>query len=88
MSKQNPIPARLNLAPRGRSWLAGKLVDGHDGHISWQDMQIHARETLVAHAEGRVHHISVGNCPDEIEGHDKRDTECPVCQALMAVEAP
>ena len=47
----------------------------------------HARKTLIAHAEGRVQHIHAGSCPSELDGHDKRDDECPVCQALMALEA-
>jgi len=40
-------------------------------------------DMLRAHAEGRVTHINNGLCPDIIEGHDTRDPECPVCQALL-----
>lgn len=87
MPEQKPIPTRINIAPRDKSWLAGKLVDGAAGHPTWQGMQSHAQKTLVAHAEGRELHINAGNCPDELEGYDKRDGECPVCQALMALEA-
>lgn len=87
MTDQSAIPTQINIAPRGKSWLAGKLVDGADGHPTWQGMQSHARKTLIAHAEGRVQHVHSGSCPSELEGYDKRDDECPVCQALMALEA-
>lgn len=83
MAEQNQIPTRINITPRGKSWLAGKLVEGAAGHPTWQG----AGKTLVAHAEGREPHIRAGCCPSEMEGYDKRDEECPVCQALLALEA-
>lgn len=41
-------------------------------------------EALVAHAEGWLNHLNRGLCPDPIEGRETRDTECRVCQALIA----
>ena len=46
---------------------------------------IQAIRTLQAHAEGRVMHAGMGMCPDVLEGHESRDSECPVCQALVAL---
>ena len=46
-----------------------------------------AQQTLVAHAEGRVLHAGMGMCPDQLEGHESRDSECPVCQALVVLAA-
>ncbi|WP_368647767.1 hypothetical protein ABRZ00_12975 [Castellaniella ginsengisoli] len=40
-------------------------------------------QTLIAYAEGRIKHVNEGECPDNIEGHDARDPDCPVCRALM-----
>ncbi len=40
-------------------------------------------QTLIAYAEGRIKHVNEGECPDNIEGHDTRDPDCPVCRALM-----
>lgn len=87
MTNYSAIPTQINIAPRGKSWLAGKLLDGADGHQTWEGMQSQARKTLIAHAEGRVQHVHAGSCPSVLEGHDKRDDGCPVCQALMALEA-
>ncbi|WP_236225744.1 hypothetical protein [Pseudomonas pseudonitroreducens] len=39
--------------------------------------------TLIGHAKGELKHLNNGMCPDEIEGHDTRDPECSVCQALL-----
>nr|WP_285311284.1 hypothetical protein [Stenotrophomonas maltophilia] len=43
---------------------------------------------LIAHAEGRVSHANNGLCPDQVEGHQTRDPECPVCQALLSLDLP
>lgn len=43
--------------------------------------------TLVAFAEGRIEHLNEGLCPDIVEGHDTRDRECKVCQALITLSA-
>lgn len=37
---------------------------------------------LAAYAEGRIHHLNRGLCPDEVAGHSSRDPDCPVCAAL------
>ena len=39
-------------------------------------------QALIAYAEGRIDHARNGLCPDEIEGHEARDPDCPVCRAL------
>ena len=43
---------------------------------------------LAAYAERRdeIVHANNGLCPDAFEGHDSRDQECVVCQALMVLE--
>lgn len=45
-----------------------------------------AWQTLRDHAEGRIYHDNAGSCPDHVEGHDTRDPDCHVCQALDAVQ--
>lgn len=37
---------------------------------------------LIAYAEGRIEHAGSGHCPDAVEGHDSRDSDCVVCQAM------
>lgn len=44
-------------------------------------------QTLRAHAEGRMHHLNRGICPDEVSGYDSRDPDCAVCRALDAITA-
>lgn len=44
-------------------------------------------KTLIDYAIGKIHHINNGLCPDVIEGHDSRDPDCAVCQALVLVQA-
>ena len=41
---------------------------------------------LIAVATGQVDHVYMGQCPDQIEGHEVRDPDCPACQAIMAAE--
>ena len=45
-----------------------------------------AWQTLRDYAEGRINHANAGSCPDGIEGPAVRDSDCPVCQALDAVQ--
>ncbi|HHA2757964.1 TPA: hypothetical protein ACOEQX_001202 [Stenotrophomonas maltophilia] len=42
---------------------------------------------LADHAAGRINHANNGLCPDEVEGHDTRDPDCPVCSALIESQA-
>ncbi|WCX80416.1 hypothetical protein KK211_17980 [Pseudomonas aeruginosa] len=42
-----------------------------------------ALETLRRFATGKVKHMNNGLCPDDLEGHDARDPDCPVCRALI-----
>ena len=39
---------------------------------------------LRAYAEGRVHHLNRGLCPDTLAGHESRDPDCHVCASLAA----
>ncbi|MBG4420101.1 hypothetical protein I5F55_17430 [Pseudomonas aeruginosa] len=41
-----------------------------------------ALDTLRKAASGEVKHLNNGLCPDDIEGHEARDPDCPVCRAL------
>ncbi|WP_447899591.1 hypothetical protein [Stenotrophomonas sepilia] len=42
---------------------------------------------LADHAAGRINHANNGLCPDEVEGQDTRDPDCPVCRALIDSQA-
>ncbi|MFU4907926.1 hypothetical protein ACM7ZU_10275 [Pseudomonas aeruginosa] len=42
-----------------------------------------ALDTLRKAASGEVKHLNNGLCPDDIEGHEARDPDCPVCGALI-----
>lgn len=46
-----------------------------------------ALETLRKAASGEVKHLNNGLCPDDIEGHEARDPDCPVCRALLDTES-
>lgn len=46
-----------------------------------------ALDTLRKAASGEVKHLNNGLCPDDIEGHEARDPDCPVCRALLATES-
>ncbi len=41
---------------------------------------------LLQVATSSIPHSFNGLCPDEVEGPDVRDHDCPACQALIAVE--
>lgn len=38
-SSHTPIPTELNIAPRGKSWLHGQIIDGEHGHPTRQSME-------------------------------------------------
>jgi len=38
---------------------------------------------LIKVGTGEIKHLRDGLCPDELEGHDARDPDCPACQVLM-----
>ncbi|HGN0766185.1 TPA: hypothetical protein ACKRNP_002920 [Pseudomonas aeruginosa] len=42
-----------------------------------------ALDTLRKAASGEVKHLNNGLCPDDIEGQEARDPDCPVCRALI-----
>ncbi|MEX3555951.1 MAG: hypothetical protein VB131_04945 [Burkholderia gladioli] len=35
---------------------------------------------------GAIAHLFRGSCPDQIEGPDVRDDECPACRVLIAAD--
>lgn len=43
-------------------------------------------QALVDVGSGKLAHAYNGMCPDEIEGYDVRDDECPACRALVAAQ--
>lgn len=47
MADPNPLPNQLNIAPRGKSWLGGKLVEGDHGYSTREDME-HAERVSPA----------------------------------------
>lgn len=48
------------------------------------------QQQLIDAATGKIAHIYAGFCPDELEGFDSRDPDCPACQILLraALNAP
>lgn len=40
------------------------------------------QQQLIDVGTGKIAHIYGGECPDELEGRDTRDSECPACQVL------
>ncbi|WP_082807130.1 hypothetical protein [Collimonas pratensis] len=48
------------------------------------------QQQLIDVGTGKIAHIYGGECPDELEGRDTRDPECPACQVLTraAMAAP
>ncbi|MFG9198640.1 hypothetical protein ACEPX9_00790 [Pseudomonas aeruginosa] len=46
-----------------------------------------ALDTLRKAASGEVKHLNNGLCPDDIDGHEARDPDCPVCRALLDTES-
>ncbi len=45
-----------------------------------------ALDTLRRFATGEVGHLNNGHCPDDLEGRQTRDPDCPVCRALIETE--
>ena len=50
-------------------------------------MTTNTNAALREFAEGRIHHLNRGQCPDIVAGHDSRDPDCPVCAALTTAAA-
>lgn len=44
------------------------------------------RDRLLSILTGEVRHIYAGRCPDDLEGWDSRDPECPACKIMIDVE--
>jgi hypothetical protein len=42
---------------------------------------------LLKVATNETRHVYMGLCPDELEGHNSRDPDCPACQAIANAEA-
>ena len=49
--------------------------------------QMEIMQGLADIATGKISHVYRGICPDALEGHDKRDDECPACKILMRYDA-
>ncbi|KIL03153.1 hypothetical protein QX25_18365 (plasmid) [Stutzerimonas stutzeri] len=45
-----------------------------------------ALKGLVSIATGHVRHVYMGMCPDQVEGPDVRDGDCPACQLLTRAD--
>lgn len=45
-----------------------------------------ALKGLVRIATGQVQHVYMGMCPDQVEGPDVRDDDCPACQLLTPTD--
>ena len=78
-------------AERAPHWRVSEHAAFEQG---WKACQAHA-EALYA-AEGqetptdepiakRLTHTYMGDCPDEVNGWESRDPECPACRALVEV---
>lgn len=46
--------------------------------------KIGSNDDLIKVATGQVRHLYNGECPDEVEGPNVRDPDCPACQVLLA----
>lgn len=44
-------------------------------------------DCLTKIATGELRHIYNGECPDQVEGPNVRDPDCPACQVLLAAIA-
>ena len=40
-------------------------------------------QQLLDVGSGKLRHDNTGGCPDEVEGFDARDPECPACRAML-----
>ncbi len=49
---------------------------------------VSANVALREFAEGRIHHLNHGLCPDIVAGYESRDPDCPVCAALTVAAQP
>ncbi|MBY9700563.1 hypothetical protein ISH39_03220 [Pseudomonas aeruginosa] len=52
-------------------------------HLNGMTVSESALDKLRKAASGEVKHLNNGLCPDDIEGHEARDPDCPVCRALI-----
>ncbi len=41
---------------------------------------------LLDVARRKIEHVNNGMCPDDLEGFDVRDDECPACRVLIEAE--
>ncbi len=87
------LRARVVVVPERKLLNAG--VPGLNRNSGWNDcldelarlngltVSESALDTLRKAASGEVKHLNNGLCPDDIEGHEARDPDCPVCRALI-----
>ncbi|HCF7344767.1 TPA: hypothetical protein NIJ77_004475 [Pseudomonas aeruginosa] len=69
---------------RNRGWNA--CLD-ELARLNGMTVSVSALDTLRKAASGEVQHLNNGLCPDDIEGHEARDPDCPVCRALLDTES-
>lgn len=69
MSKHT-IPTELNIAPRGKSWLHGQLIDGDHGHPTRQSMESADRAQAIEAAPAQATPAAVA-VPDGIAAFEK-----------------
>lgn len=61
----------IQPAPATAKAVAAQLLEHIDG--------------LTKIATGELRHVYNGECPDQVEGPNVRDPDCPACQVLLAV---
>lgn len=50
------------------------------------DEAIKVVQDLIDVGSGKITHSYNGLCPDDVEGFDTRDDECPACRILIAAQ--
>lgn len=95
-SSHAPIPTELNIAPRGKSWLHGELIDGEHGHPTRQSMETAERAAINQQLTTGKHLGTVNNStPRSVDWHSHFVPEAgtklyaaPVLEAPAAVAVP
>lgn len=69
--------------PEGQEEYFKKLEAALDSYTFEETVErLKQYDQLCEVATGKLKHNYNGMCPDAVEGYDKRDTDCPVCQLL------
>lgn len=73
---------------RARSWIESPGLRPESATVRAVAAQLLDHiDGLTKIATGELRHVYNGECPDEVEGSNVRDPDCPACQVLMAVSA-